>query len=283
MCLMINDKTFIKNVYLLARTVIKTYETKSKKEMERKIMKENAIQRIKEVGKISRVITIIAKILVIVGIVITLVGAVMCFALPKDAVKVNVAGVADMDINYEALGVSEQEFMEEMDQQSGLDVKTTDVQFGGTDSPFSLRISEQDYKPVDVVYENGSVKAKMESDGTEITLRDIGGMLLVASVALVMMLVILSFVEALCKAFRDCSTPFEEKVIKKMQNLAISLIPWGIISPVITSALESFMQGGLHLNFTIDMGLMLIVLIVFLLVHIFKYGAILQQESDETL
>ena len=136
---------------------------------------------------------------------------------------------------------------------------------------------------MDVVYEDGKVMAKLESDGAEITLTDMGAMLLVATVAMGLLLVIFCFGEAMCKAFATCETPFEENVIKKMNHLAVALIPWGIISPMLISAMEGFMQGGLHLDFTIDMGLVVIVLIVFLLVHVFKYGAILQQESDETL
>ena len=245
-------------------------------------MKETAISKIKKVGKVSRVITIIAKVAIIISMVMTLAGAVMCFSLPKDTVKIKVAGTADMDINYGALGISEEEIRSEF-PQDGLDVKVTTTQVGSPESPFSLKITEQDYKPVDVVYEDGKVLAKMESDGAEITLADMGAMLLVATVAMGLLLVIFCFGDAMCKAFANCETPFEEKVIKKMQNLAIALIPWGIISPTLISAMEGFMQGGLHLDFSIDMGLVVIVLIVFLLVHVFKYGAILQQESDETL
>jgi len=47
--------------------------------------------------------------------------------------------------------------------------------------------------------------------------------------------------------------------------------------------LESAMSGGIHLIFSIDLGVVLVVLIVLVLVSIFKYGAVLQQESDETL
>ena len=245
-------------------------------------MKETAISKIRKVGKVSRVITIIAKVAIIISMVMTLAGAVMCFSLPKDTVKVKVAGTTDMDINYGALGISEEEIRSEF-PQDGLDVKITSTQVGSPESPFGLKISEQDYKPVDVVYEDGKVLAKMESDGAEITLGDMGAMLLVATVAMGLLLIIFCFGDAMCNAFANCETPFEEKVIKKMQNLAIALIPWGIISPTLISAMEGFMQGGLHLDFSIDMGLVVVVLIVFLLVHVFKYGAILQQESDETL
>ena len=68
-----------------------------------------------------------------------------------------------------------------------------------------------------------------------------------------------------------------------MQNLAISLIPWTIVSSVSDSVVASYLQGGLQFQFNLDLSVALVVLIVFILVYIFKYGAILQQESDETL
>jgi len=33
----------------------------------------------------------------------------------------------------------------------------------------------------------------------------------------------------------------------------------------------------------VDLGMVLIILFIFVLAYIFKYGAVLQQESDETL
>ena len=107
--------------------------------------------------------------------------------------------------------------------------------------------------------------------------------MLLSSVAMAMTIVTISFAESLCKAFRDCTSPFDTKVIKKMQNLAISLIPWTIILSIIDSTMDSFLAGGLRLSLSIDLGVVLVVLIVFVLVYIFKYGAVLQQESDETL
>jgi hypothetical protein len=93
----------------------------------------------------------------------------------------------------------------------------------------------------------------------------------------------LCFASSLCKAFRDCETPFEDNVIKKMQNLAYSLIPWVFVSAATDSVVSSLTTNMVAITFGIDFGVVLIILIVFALVYIFKYGAVLQQESDETL
>ena len=44
--------------------------------------------------------------------------------------------------------------------------------------------------------------------------------------------------------------------------------------------MEKWTQGIVDVGISIDLGLILLVVV---LVYIFKYGAVLQQESDETL
>ena len=68
-----------------------------------------------------------------------------------------------------------------------------------------------------------------------------------------------------------------------MQNLAYALIPWTVVTTISNSISDSVMNHKISLNFTLDLGVVLIGLVVLVLVHIFKYGAVLQQESDETL
>ena len=63
----------------------------------------------------------------------------------------------------------------------------------------------------------------------------------------------------------------------------IALIPWTIVSTIINSILDSAKSGSASVSITLDLGVVLIVLAVLVLVYIFKYGAVLQQESDETL
>ena len=61
----------------------------------------------------------------------------------------------------------------------------------------------------------------------------------------------------------------EESVIKAMRAFGISLIPWAVFRLCVGS--------------TAGVAILLLAFVIFLLVKIFKYGAELQQESDETL
>ncbi len=245
-------------------------------------MKEQAIKKINTIGKISYIAAVIAKCVVIAGLVATIVVAIICFTMFGDSMKVDMAAQMDLELNCEKLDISYEDILDGIDED-GTEIKKQSVKHGDTNGNIILSISEENYKMANIEIKDDIMTAQLESNTYSFTLKDVGVMMLVSSVAMVMTIVTISFVESLCKAFRDCTSPFDGKVIKKMQNLAISLIPWTIISSVIDSSLDSFLEGGFRLSLNIDLGVALVVLIVFILVYIFKYGAVLQQESDETL
>ncbi|MDE6087635.1 MAG: hypothetical protein K2G25_04550, partial [Oscillospiraceae bacterium] len=65
-----------------------------------------------------------------------------------------------------------------------------------------------------------------------------------------------------------CETPFEENVLKTMKNFGFALIPTGLVC---------LSDGGISLTAIV----LIIAIIIF--TYIFKYGAELQKESDETV
>ena len=246
-------------------------------------MKEQSIKNIHTIGKISYIAAVIAKVLVIIGLVVTLLVSVLCFTVFADKFKVDMNAQIDMEVDCKELEV-DYEALETLDDD-GMLIKGETVKIGDSNlgTIISFNVSNQDYETGKVEMKDDILYAQLESEGVTVTAKEIGFMLLLVSLGFVMTIVTISFVEALCKAFRNCETPFESKVIKKMQNLAISLIPWTIISSISDSVVASFLQGGLQFQFNIDLSVALVVLIVFVLVYVFKYGAVLQQESDETL
>ena len=229
-------------------------------------MKEQAISRINKIGKISSVITLIAKILVGLGLVLSLIGAIICFVIPEDLFKMSVVGDVIMEVDFESMGI---ELTEAEVQEAQEHMKW---EFAGEEGDFSeVSVSQEQ------ILMTGSY------DGFSFAMGDLRGILVLTVITLTMTFITLLFIGELCKAFRDCQSPFEESVIGKMQKLAYALIPWTIVATVSNSITDSIMNHKVSLNFTLDLGVVLIVLIVLVLVHIFKYGAVLQQESDETL
>lgn len=252
-------------------------------------MKEQAILKINKVGKISAIVATICKVLAIVGMVICLAGTIICLVLPKDLVKVTTLETVTTEVNYEALGIEvPQEKVEGVEELQdwmlqGYDVQVEVVQHGVVSGSMTVTSNGQTFTPTEISIEDGVVKTVMDSGNATATLRSVAGLMGVAMVALAMTIVTLTFVEGLCKAFRDCTSPFEENVIKKMQRLAYALIPWTIVSSLAESILTGAVTNSFQWSFSLDVGVVLVVLIVLILVYIFKYGAVLQQESDETL
>lgn len=93
--------------------------------------------------------------------------------------------------------------------------------------------------------------------------------------------VTVTFIIKLCKEFKTCETPFSEGVIKRMKQVGYSMLPWFIVFPTAEAA-ANFMVTN-NLNISLDIGMLIMALVVLALTYIFKYGAMLQQESDETL
>lgn len=225
-------------------------------------MKEEAIKKINKMGKISSVLALICKIFVGMGLFFLLVGTLICFLLPESFVQFGMGTAVDIMLDMDSIG----------ETISPADAETLKKDF------------ENDSEdPVEVTVDNNVIHFSEMDDEMVVTMRDMAWMLLVLTLSLIMTMVTLCFISALCKAFRDCETPFEDNVIKKMQNFAYSLIPWALISTVTESAGNSFMTNKPSLTLSVDLGVIIVVLVIFVLVHIFKYGAVLQQESDETL
>ncbi len=231
-------------------------------------MKNEAISKINKFGRIGNIITLICKIFVGIGMVSILVGAVALFVLPKDFLNVNLSTNVEMDFNMESLS------------DKFTDTRIAELQ---TDLVTDAGEDKEDYVVTGIEVDGYKVAITENEQEIDLSIRNIAWLMLLLEAGLAMVMVVLFFASSLCTAFRDCETPFEDKVIKKMQNLAFSLIPWVFVSSIVESVIESIKFNMVAVTLGVDLGVVLIILIVFALVYIFKYGAVLQQESDETL
>lgn len=234
-------------------------------------MKEEAIKKINKIGKVSSVFALIGKILIGMSMVLLLLSAIVCFALPEEFMAITLDEKVGFVLDVSAFGETmtdedAEEMKKEFEESFELEVAT------GEKAQFE-----------EVIVTDGKLEAKGVVPTYSFTIRDLAWLLVVLALNITMVMVTLCFISALCKAFRDCQSPFEENVVKKMNNLAYSLIPWAVFSSITNSVANSLLQNKISLDFTVDLGVIMIVLVVFVLVYIFKYGAMLQQESDETL
>jgi len=227
-------------------------------------MRSETIERINKFGKVGNIVALIAKVICIVGLVGCLIATIVCTVFPENFVDIKIDTAAEVAVDMNVI-----------------DVKLSDDVASKIASEITENVSVDGGEVTSVVIENNTITLDTTGENISFSLKDVAGITLAATATLVAMLVTLFFIGALCKAFAKCETPFEENVIRKMNNLAISVIPMVVFSYV-TEVVANYVMSG-DVNLSIDFTAILVILVLFMLVHIFKYGAVLQQESDETL
>lgn len=219
-------------------------------------MKNENVAKINKLGKISRIFINVLRVFVIIGLVIVPIAGAIVMTIPNDSIKATGSGTAQIVVeDSELIGKLVDIRCEETD---------LDLKFWGM-SVKCLVNEEKDADNNRVVNFEGEVK--------ELSVKHIKLMAIFTAIAaevfLVCLLVALSFGKKLAIALENCNSPFEEEVLRRMKGFGIALAVWaGIV----------FIIGGVS-----GIGAVFVVLIVLMFISIFKYGAQLQQESDETL
>lgn len=234
--------------------------------------KENAISKINKYGKIGRIVTLVLMILAIVGTVTTIIAGVTLLCIPDDFMVFNFDNTARLTMNTEFV----QPGMTAADEEQIMKAFNSGMPAG-----FNLGAVRFALDSAELV--DGKLIATSKGNVGDIPLSRLGGAVLIAAVALVLTVISLLFGTRLCKAFEKCETPFEENVIKKLQQFAIALLPWALYANVPDNVMNSVLNNSLRMNLNLDLNIVFTVLVIFALSTVFKYGAELQRESDETL
>lgn len=100
------------------------------------------------------------------------------------------------------------------------------------------------------------------------------------------------FMQRMATGFRHCDSPFEDDVIRRMKKFAWSLLAWSVVKSLQNlPALWWYLYNPreivhvIYIVFTIVVPQLwsIIALSVLFLTKIFRYGADLQKQADETL
>lgn len=215
-------------------------------------MKNENVRKINTIGKVSRILIIICKVAVLIAAIALLVGSVLSLAIPNDSIRMSGSASAEIAIDT-GTNIDRIVKIDESDFDSkilGANLKWILKDNGVTDGEriFTLDAAANNINSNHIKYSIATV-------------------CFLGAIYFAMFFVILCFAHKFAKSLEECNSPFEENVIKCMRNFGISLIPWVIFA---------FITSG-------SLIMALIVFVILLLISIFKYGAQLQQESDETL
>ena len=219
-------------------------------------MKNENVAKINKLGKISRIFIIIIRVAVIIGIVCVPIVCTLVMLIPNDSLKVTGSGTAQIVMEDDAML---EHILDINIQESDFDVKI-----------FGLKIhwlvtDEKNADDQRVINIDGGID--------ELSVKHIKLMAVAAAVSaevlLICILIALNFAKKLAIALENCNSPFEEEVLRRMKGFGIALAIW---------AGAVLLIGGISGIFAA-----FVAIIVLLFISIFKYGAQLQQESDETL
>ena len=231
--------------------------------------KEQAVKSINKIGKAGYIIAKICRIALMIGMIGSLVGAIVLFAIPNDVFKVSLTSSGVAEFNFEAADKS----------VIPVDIGQSDIE------EFNLELNKDRYVAADTtVSEDGKMMTIALTGGEKYASPDrVAVILLIAMVYMIPCIIVMFFIEKLCKALQTSDSPFTENVITAMERFSWSLIPWAICTSVFENIVDQAFSLTIQIKMGVSLSAILTVILIFGLVKVFKYGAVLQQESDETL
>lgn len=229
-------------------------------------MENNSIQtKVNKIGKAGRAVSIILIVLLSIGAFGLLVGGVICAALPKDAVQVSVQPNVDVLVNKSLAGEDWGRIDELLTEAQGkVGEEFEGVTLDKTEDGLMVHVSDLD---------------ELKSFNIQDALKAICAGLIGIASAIVTVVMFLK----LCDAFKTCRSPFDEPVIQRMNIFAWTLIVCAVVGAFAKGAVSAAMAGLGKMSFDLSLTPIFTALVVFFLCMIFRYGARLQREADETL
>lgn len=216
-------------------------------------MKNENVVKINKLGKVSRIIVSICIVIVIIGLAAAAVSEIAVASINFDGVKIEGTANAVITVDHDSIPKN----------MINVEESSFDSSVKGIGLKWIVNSSTENNITKYTI--DGAIK---DPDGNAIK-----AMLLVAIataiVFLICFLIALIHGKKLAQALEVCDSPFEPVVLSRMKGFSKSLIPWVVVS-IIVNGISAF-------------TVVLSVLVVFLFVNIFNYGAQLQKEADETL
>lgn len=217
-------------------------------------MKNENVVKINKLGKISRILINIVMVVTMITMVCLPILMIVTLTIPDDGVKIN--GEASINIMVDRDSVP--------DNVIKIDESNFDSKIFGT----ALKWIAKDNGVV-----NGEQLFTIEGGVNDFTGKQLKPIVVLAcaggEIILICLYIALIFAKKLAKALEMCSSPFEDDVLKRMKPFGIAFAVWGCAVLVINGVSGLLAASA--------------VIIVLLFISIFKYGAQLQQQADDTV
>ena len=224
---------------------------------------------IQVIGKVCRIISAVLLVLSAIGAGFMLTLGIVLAVMPSNTAEADVKGSTEIEISGKMIEMIPEDaikgFIKEFNEG------TSSITMNGQ------AISEVDQG-------EGSVIFRSNGAYVYLNLRKLGIVCIISSLISATLIYVLVMLGRLMKKLETCGSPFDEGVVKAMTQFAISLIPYAVLKPTLTSLSNAILStGSVSVNFSIDTTTVFAALVVILMILIFKYGAQLQKSEDETL
>ena len=241
-------------------------------------MKNKSIKTINVTGTVGYVVSILLIIAAVSAMVITAIAGAGAIAVADNDISVKVA--TDIDIKSSGNFLDTLNHFIKIDGVDDLsDLISKDE--NAADDP-AVTFSDKDISEITVKEKDGGLAVNAKAQEKIFSVKRVIACLAVTFCMLGAAAVMLHMLKGLMKAFKTCETPFCENVIKKMTYFARSLVPVYALY-MVSNGMWSSLGRGSDFSMSVNLGYVLLIAVVYILVEVFRYGAGLQKESDETL
>ena len=234
--------------------------------------KDNAISKINSIGKAGSIISKIGMIVCSIGVVVAIVCGIFFLVIPKNDFVFDIDNNATFTLNTASKVYGKAFGLDEEAAANGIAEGSVDL--NGTTYSFT-----------DVDYDENTkiVTYQLEGNGATITSKRFAVVAFIVAAYAAINCVLFTQVKKLCDSLKDCQSPFEESIISGIQRCAWVLIPWAVFGGFLESVMATVFTSNIKTGFDLNIPTLLVILLLFGLAYVFKYGAVLQRESDETL
>lgn len=229
----------------------------------KEITKESAISKINGFGRIGKTVTTVITIILAAVLAIVIFAGINLMTYPGNYAKVDIERTSA--IKVEAPFWMIQTLTSFVANSEG-NIDTGDMDFLGDETEGPLRKITLPEIEKNISYDISSFKL----------------IPWIAASAFILVIIMLMYARKLFDALKNCESPFSDEVMVRLRNFSFSLILI-IVSDSLLGIARRLVLNRDALGISIDIGTVTVIAVVLVVTAIFRYGAILQQESDETL
>ena len=241
-------------------------------------MENNIKKKVNRIGLVGQILSIVLIVVMALGCFGCLIGGIALAVLPNDAVTIGVNGDMDITVGKGLIG----RWMDEIPDTDQLNAQ--------------MSVNGTDYTDMYLEKTEEGLVVHATAERAEFSLNRLASAVFTGLVYCAMLLVVFIFLKRLCDGFRKCDTPFSDDVIRRMSVFAWVLMGGAVLSSVAEAIGNAMIRRSIDLSFALNpsgmntgldvsfhFGPILIALLVLFLTVIFRYGAQLQRQADETL